>query len=336
MREALTLFSWFSGLLILVTVIIDILLAFKFRRYFRANGFGIVTLTLVSLVFAHGVSVLFYGITTLTIIGSGGSAKHEYSILIDLSNIWMISSTLLHMMGITLQRVFSYTYGNRFLQFTSKRKNIVVVILNMWLASLVITVLVLTNRNALCFSVFYLGVFICGTLTIVNFMLTVDTHIFRSKPLKNPEDHELAMDMSNVNSPSKKVRVVQTPRKTFSLFSGLLASFLLFTLPGCIPNLIFNLRGKVLSESTYIIISLWLFLGLVFDCLWILMRLRSTINSQTGFYARWTLRKSRENVANFFNVKSTGNNNYHKRAGTMREKLVYEDSYGPETEAETI
>ena len=334
MKESFTLFTWFSTILILVTVIIDILLTFKFRRYFRANGFGIVTLSLVSLVIAHGISVLLYGITAITMMGSGGDV---HIIMIDVTTVWLMSSTLLHMMGITLQRVFSYTYGNRFLQFTGKRRNVILVIFSMWLSSLVTTILVLTNRYALCFSIFYLGVFICGTLTIINFVLTVDTNLLRNKPLRNPEDHELAIDLSIANSPSKKVRVVQAPRKTFSLFSGLLASFLLFTLPACIPNLIFSLRGKILSESTYIIISLWLFLGLVFDCLWILMKLRSTINSQSGFYARWNLRKSRENIANFLHIKTNTGQQYQKR-GTMREKLVYEvnDSFGPETENETI
>ena len=336
MEESTTLFAWFSAILIIVTCIIDILLTFKFRRYFRANGFGIVTLSLVSLVVAHGVSLLLYGITAVTMVG--GARDYVYILMMDLTTVWLVSSTLLHMMGITLQRVFSYTYGNRFLQFTGRRRNIVAVIIGMWLSSLVTTILVLSNRYPLCFSVFYLGVFICGTLTIVNFMLTVDTNLLRKKPLRNPEDHELAIDLSIANSASKKVRVVQAPRKTFSLFSGLLASFLLFTLPGCIPHLIFSLRGRILSESTYIVISLWLFLGLVFDCLWILMRLRSTINSQSGFYARWSLRKSRENVANFLNIKTNGSGSRqcNNKRGSMREKLVYEDSFDPETENETI
>ena len=67
------------------------------------------------------------------------------------------------------------------------------------------------------------------------------------------------------------------------------------------------------------------------------MKLRSTINSQSGFYARWNLRKSRENIANFLHIKTNTGQQYQKR-GTMREKLVYEvnDSFGPETENETI
>jgi len=333
MRESLTLFSWFSCLLIIITCIIDVLLAFKFRRYFRANGVGIVTLTLASLVSAHALTVLLFAISTLAIISSGGRAEATFHVAMEISTVWLISSTLLHMMGITLQRVFSFTYGNRFLQFTGKRKNILIVILNMWVAALTVTVLVLTHRFAVCYAIFHIGVFICGILTIVNFMLTIDTNLLRRKPLRNSEDHELAMDIATTNSPLKRVRVVQSPRKTFSLFSGLLASFLFFTLPACIPNLIFNLRGQLPSDSTSMIISLWLFLGVVFSCLWILMRLRSTINSQTGFYARWTLRKSRENIAHFLNKKTNGNNN--KRC-SMREKLVYEDSIGPDTEHETI
>lgn len=334
MKESLTLFSWFSSLLIVITCILDVLLAFKFRRYFRANGVGIVTLTLASLVSAHAFTVLLFAISTLTIISTGGRAESTFHVAMEISTVWLISSTLLHMMGITLQRVFSFTYGDRFLQFTSKRKNIVIVIANMWVASLTITVAVLTHRFAVCYAIFYIGVFICGILTIINFMLTVDGNLLRRKPLKNPEDHELAMNIAITNSPSKRVRVVQSPRKTFSLFSGLLASFLFFTLPACIPNVIFNVRGQLPSYSTSMIISLWLFLGVVFNCLWILMRLRSTINSQTGFYARWSLRKSRENIANFLNKKTHATNN--KRAGTMKEKLVREDSLGPDTEHESV
>merc|ERR1712048_932464 len=101
----------------MITCIMDVLLAFKFRRYFRVNGFGIVTLTLVSLVVAHALGVVLFGLTTLTIIGSAGKEEFASHVIKDTATIWLIASTLLHMMGITLQRVFSCSYGSRFLRF---------------------------------------------------------------------------------------------------------------------------------------------------------------------------------------------------------------------------
>ena len=130
------------------------------------------------------------------------------------------------------------------------------------------------------------------------------------------------------SSPSTKIRVVQNPRKTFSLFSGLVFSFILFCLPASIPNLIFNLQGAKLKQSTSLVISLWLLLGVVFDCLWVLMRLRSTINDNSGFYARWTLRKSRENVTMFLGLK--------KEKNRLLSEIECLDDSGHQTEQEHI
>lgn len=330
MKETLTLFVWFSGLLIIVISVIDILLGFKFRRYFRANGFGIVTLTLLSLVSAHVCGALIFAVTTLTIIVSAGNATTIFYRMKNAGTVWLISSTLLHMMGITLQRMFSFAYGNRFLKFTRSKNKIAAVILSLWIFSAVISILVVTSASPASFSVYYLGVFTVGVLTIVNFVVTVDTSLLRNKPLSHPEETEFTSTFWKGDSPSKKVRVVQNPRKTFSLFSGLLLSFLFFTLPICIPNVIYNLRGRVLAESTSIITALWLLLGVVFDCMWILIRLRSTINDTSGFFARWTLGKSRENISKMLN-----NRRVHRK-GTMKERLVVDESVGPETELENI
>lgn len=332
MEQTLTLFSWFSGLLIILITVINVFLGFKFRRYFRANGFGIVTLTLLSLVSAHTLGVFIFAITTLTIIISAGNAPTTFYRMKNVGTVWLISSSLLHMMGITLQRVFSFAYGKKFLQFTRSRRNIAASIATLWIGSIFISVLVLVSASPASFAVYYFGVFICGVLAIVNFMVTVDMALLRNKPLSHPEETEIIQTITPDNSTaSRKVRVVQNPRKTFSLFAGLLLSFLFFTLPICIPNVIYNLRGRVLSESTSIVVALWLFIGIVFDCIWILIRLRSAVNDTSAFFAKWTLGKSRDNIAHFLSSRRI---NHQK--DTMKEKLVTDESTGLETELEHI
>lgn len=330
MEQSLTLFTWFTGVLILVIVVIDILLALKFRRYFRANGFGIVTITLLSFVIAQALAALIFGITSATILTTAGKSKSLFYTMKDLGTLWIMATTLLHIMGITFQRVFSFSYGNTFLQFTRSKTNIGLLILIIWACSILITLLCLTSGTAVTYSVFYVGLFISGVLTILNFIITLETSLFKQKALERHEDSEIVCptNFSVHTSKPKRVRVVQNPRKTFSLFSGLVFSFILFCLPATIPNLIFNLRGKLLTQSTSLIISLWLLLGVVFNSMWILIRLRSTVNDTSGFYARWTLGKSRENLALFFGRKKKG------------EHLINEnnldDSTGHATEQEHI
>ena len=135
-------------------IVIDVLLGFKFKRYFRANGFGIVTLTLLSLIIAHALGSFIFGLTALTILVSAGKAGSVFYSMKDLGTMWLISSTLLHIMGITFQRIFSFSYGNKFLTFTRSKTNIGVLIFIMWMVSFLLTVICITSGSAATYSVF--------------------------------------------------------------------------------------------------------------------------------------------------------------------------------------
>ena len=292
----MTMFCWFTGIMLLVVLILDVLLGLKFNRYFRANGYGIVTVTLVSLVIAHAIGALIFGATAVIVAVTGGKAVETIHFMKELGSVWLISSSLLHVMSITFQRMLSCSLASDFIDFTRSKTNIGIITSIVWVVPLIVTILCITTRTAKIYSIFYFGLFITGCLSVLNFTFTVETAIFKGKSNNNIQFdlNEILASTPQVKSKRRRpVRVVSNPRKTFNLFSGLVFLFVLFIIPTSIPNLIFTLRKKYIQDSTSLIVSLWLFLGIVFNSLWIAMRLRSTINDTSGFYARWTLNRGK-------------------------------------------
>ena len=320
MEKSLTLYTWFSGILVLTKIIADILLLLKFRRYFRANGCGFVTLTLASFLFANFLGALIFGMTSLTVVISGGKSYQLFYAMNNLGTVWTLTTSLMHIACITFQRLFSLSCGRTFLKFSRSKTNIAVSLTCLWIAALIIAMVCITSKTPETYTVYYFGLVATGLLSVFNFSLTLDTPIFKIKEAPSDfEDETMNASDQNLTRSTLQLKIVHNPRKTVSLFSGLVFSFSIFCLPPSISNLVFNLRGKLMSPTTSLIISLWVLLGILCNSIWILLRLRSTINDATGFYAKWNVRKSRENIAHL--IRRTRKSNRNSRI------LQEEDDY---------
>ena len=279
----LTLFAWFSGLQIFVIIFLNTLLIFKFRRYYLSSGFGIVTLTLISKIAAHSTVGILYAVGCVTLMVNGGKVNHTFLKMNHLGTIWLTCSMLLHAMGVTFQRTVCIISVKRFLSLSQSKTYIGIMILIKWVVALLITGVTYKSRSAQTRAVFHTGLLVSGVLTIANFICTRDTQTFR-------DDISLAAS-SSPSFQSDNLHIVSSPRKAFTMFSGLLFSFSFFCLPISIPNLVVALKGQNISQSASVIMSTWLLLGVVFDCMWVLIRLRSTVGDVSGFYSRWTFNK---------------------------------------------
>merc|ERR1711962_618671 len=100
-----------------VVIVMDVFLVFKFRRYYQASGFGIVTCILLSLVLVQVVAVVVYGAISAIIINTDGRSRYYIDLLKNAGISWLTASTLLHSVTITLLRMYSVSYGNKFLRF---------------------------------------------------------------------------------------------------------------------------------------------------------------------------------------------------------------------------
>ena len=310
MEKSLTLYTWFSGILVVTNIVADILLLLKFRRYFRANGCGFVTLTLASFLFANFLGALIFGMTSLTVVISGGKSYQLFYAMNNLGTVWTLTTSLMHIACITFQRLFSLSCGRTFLNFTLSKTNIAISLTSLWIAALIIAMVCITSKTPETFTVYYFGIIATGLLSVFNFSLTLDTPIFKIKEVSSDfEDETMNASDQNLTKSTLQLKIVHNPRKTISLFSGLVFSFSIFCLPPSIPNLVFNLRGKLMSPTTSLIISLWILLGILCNSIWILLRLRSTINDATGFYAKWNVRKSRENIVHLIRRTRKSNRN---------------------------
>ena len=205
--------------------------------------------------------------------------------------------------------------------------------MKMWFVSSALTLVTIISGTSTTFSVFYIGLSITGLFSVISFFITIDTSLNTSQSVL-----ENIRELKNPIIPNKRkknLQVVKNPRKTFALFSGIIFSFIVFTLPTAIPNLYSNLKGQHLSKSTSLIISLWLLVGVVFNSLWLLMRLRSTVNDTTGFYGKWSLNKNKRDVIVHYN--NDNNDGYSTKTSLMAHaKLLEENDTAPETENETI
>lgn len=239
------------------------------------------------------------------------------------------------------------SYGNRFLKFIKSKLNIALVMMKLWFVSIALTFVTLTSSTTTTYSVFYIGLFVTGVFAVISFFVTIDTSLNTSQC--SPEgrgccSNPIAPPPSSNNKKNSKRRtnefhVVKNPRKTFTLFSGIVISFVIFSLPCSVPNLYFTLRGKHVTEQISLMVSLWLLVGVVFNSLWILMRMRSNVNDTTGFYAKWTVQKNKRDLVVHYDNKETQGYQVETRLNTNTHahmELLHEDEIAPETENETI
>ena len=284
--EFCEIYSYCTLVILLLILSVDFALVRRFRMYYFCHGYGVVTCVLLNLVVTQLLTSLLYGTAAVLIFIAINGEEELMSHAIFFNNtgtLWILSATLVHVIVLTCLRIYSVSYGNRFLKFVGSSFNISLVMVKLWFVSLAMTtVTVISTTVTTCF-VFYIGVSATGLFALITFTTT-------------KEKRSNTYFVSNIPH-DQNIDGVRNPQKTFVVFTGIFISFAVFVVPSCITNLYFNIQKKSLDEGIYLVVSLWCLLGVLTNSVWIWYRLRCTVNHVTGFYSNWSLEEHNKDTA---------------------------------------
>ena len=87
----------------------------------------------------------------------------------------MVSETLLHVIVMTCVRIYSLSYGTRFLRFFASKFNMCLVVVALWFVGLALTSVTVTSATKMTYVVFYVGFTATGFCAAVTFFCTLLT-----------------------------------------------------------------------------------------------------------------------------------------------------------------
>ena len=283
--------SYCTLVLLVLILFTDCALVVRFRNYYRCHGYGVVTWVLLNLVATQLLATfLFVAMAVLILTSDDISSDVNTSyvgLLKDGGTAWLMSATLVHVLVLTCLRIYSVSYGNRFLKFVGSTFNVRLVLIKLWFVSLSIAVVTITSPTPTTCSVFYVGILATGSFAVIAFFCTAD-----SNNNNNNAGGLVRSSMSNSEQTipmGENIDGVQNPRKTYTMFTGVLVSFAVFVVPTCVPHLYYTTQKTSLDFDISLLLSLWCAVGVWVNALWIWFRMRCKMNLVDGLYSKWTL-----------------------------------------------
>ena len=296
------------------------------KRYIRCHGYGVVTCLLLNLVSTQLAASFLCMTSSIFLLMGDPRLKTYVTLFNDGGTSWLISTSLLHVIGITCLRIYSASYGSRFQKFVASSSNVGLVVVKLWFVGIAMTAVTVTSGTPMTNVVFHGGVAATGVFSIIAYSCTANR-----KPKNRPQprtEFTFGTPILPQFNRDTTTSMVTRQNKTSTMFTGLVVLFTVFTYPVVTPHIIYNAHAllghndsEVVSEEVSVFLTLWCLLGVMANLVWLCCRMRANLNDVTGLPSLWSLegRIGEEREVGYDETKSNGQ---YERLQTLRKQIM--------------